>query len=85
MDNLLRMTLEQFESLRCWIVVLVVVQRLFMMPMFMQAYLNMAQERLEQQKKEAGRIMNKDLQKQVYCLLFLFKNNVFYFNFIISY
>lgn len=31
----------------------------------MQAYLNMAQERLEQQKKEAGRITNKDLQKQV--------------------
>jgi len=32
----------------------------------MQAYLNMAQERLEQQKREAGRITNKDLQKQVY-------------------
>lgn len=31
----------------------------------MQSYLNMAQERLEQQKKEAGRITNKDLQKQV--------------------
>ncbi|VVC34451.1 Transmembrane protein 161A/B [Cinara cedri] len=59
------LTLEQFESLRCWVVVLVVVQRLYMMPMFMQAYLNMAQERLEQQKKEAGRITNKDLQKQV--------------------
>jgi len=62
---LLRMTLEQFESLRCWLVVLVVVQRLYLMPMFMQAYLNMAQERLEHQKKEAGRITNKDLQKQV--------------------
>lgn len=61
----LRMTLEQFESLRCWMVVLVVFQRLYLMPTFMQAYLNMAQERLEQQKKEAGRITNKDLQKQV--------------------
>lgn len=60
-----RLTLEQFESLRCWIVVFVVVQRLCLMPIFMQAYLNMAQERLEQQKKEAGRITNKDLQKQV--------------------
>lgn len=76
------MQLEQFESLRCWIVVLVVIQRLYMMPMFMQAYLNMAQERLEQQKKEAGRITNKDLQKQV-CIfyivgiLFIFK--YFYF------
>lgn len=59
------MTLEQFESLRCWMVVFVVFQRLYLMPTFMQAYLNMAQERLEQQKKEAGRITNKDLQKQV--------------------
>jgi len=59
------MTVEQFESLRCWMVVLVVFQRLYLMPTFMQAYLNMAQERLEQQKKEAGRITNKDLQKQV--------------------
>lgn len=46
-------------------VILVVFQRLYLMPTFMQAYLNMAHERLEQQKKEAGRITNKDLQKQV--------------------
>lgn len=59
------MTIEQFESLRCWAVVFVVIQRLFLMPIFIQAYLNMAQERLIQQKKEAGRITNKDLQKQV--------------------
>lgn len=73
----LRMTLEQFESLRCWVVVLVVVQRLYMMPMFMQAYLNMAQERLEQQKKEAGRITNKDLQKQVqFKFFFLYNLNI---------
>lgn len=31
----------------------------------MQAYLNMAYERFEQQKKEAGRITNKELQKKV--------------------
>lgn len=65
LKTLFRLTIEQFESLRCWIVVFVVVQRLYLMPIFMQAYLNMAQERLEQQKKEAGRITNKDLQKQV--------------------
>lgn len=59
------MTIEQFESMRCWAVVFVVFQRLLLMPIFMQSYLNMAQERLEQQKKEAGRITNKDLQKQV--------------------
>lgn len=59
------MTLDQFESVRCWAVVFVVFQRLLLMPIFMQAYLNMAQERLIQQKKEAGRITNKDLQKQV--------------------
>ncbi|XP_050431947.1 transmembrane protein 161B [Adelges cooleyi] len=59
------MSLEQFESLRCWIVVFVIIQRLCLMPIYMQAYLNMAYERLERQKKEVGRITNKELQKQV--------------------
>ncbi|XP_050542257.1 transmembrane protein 161B [Daktulosphaira vitifoliae] len=59
------MSVEQFESLRCWGVVFVVIQRLFLMPKYMQAYLNMAYERFEYQKKEAGRITNKELQKQV--------------------
>lgn len=33
--------------------------------MYLQTYLNMAYYRLEEQKKEAGRITNKELQKKV--------------------
>lgn len=35
------------------------------MPIYLQAYLNLAYDRLEEQKKEAGRITNVDLQKKV--------------------
>lgn len=41
----------------CWKVIL--------MPSYMQAYLNMAVYRIEEQKKEAGRTTNIDLQKKV--------------------
>lgn len=39
--------------------------RLVLMPIYLQAYLNLAYDRLEEQKKEAGRITNVDLQKKV--------------------
>lgn len=35
------------------------------MPVYLQAYLNMANLRMEEQKKEAGRITNKELQQKV--------------------
>lgn len=35
------------------------------MPIYLQAYLNMAYHRVQEQKKEAGRITNIDLQKKV--------------------
>lgn len=35
------------------------------MPIYLQAYLNIAYDRVEEQKKEAGRITNVDLQKKV--------------------
>ena len=35
------------------------------MPMYLQSYLNLAMQRLENQKKEAGRITNVDLQKKI--------------------
>lgn len=38
------------------------------MPIYLQAYLNLAHDRLEEQKKEAGRITNVDLQKKVRAL-----------------
>lgn len=39
--------------------------RVLLMPVYLQAYLNMANLRLEEQKKEAGRITNKELQQKV--------------------
>lgn len=36
------------------------------MPIYLQAYLNIAHDRLEEQKKEAGRITNVDLQRKVF-------------------
>lgn len=34
------------------------------MPMYLQSYLNLAIQKLENQKKEAGRITNVELQKK---------------------
>lgn len=39
--------------------------RVLLMPVYLQAYLNMANLRMEEQKKEAGRITNKELQQKV--------------------
>lgn len=48
------------------------------MPIYLQAYLNLAYDRLEEQKKEAGRITNVDLQKKVQhlCVCVLFFPNI---------
>ncbi|XP_053603802.1 transmembrane protein 161B [Plodia interpunctella] len=56
---------EAFDSLRIVLVVATAVLRLGLMPRQLQAYLDMAQRRLDVQKKEAGRITNIDLQKKV--------------------
>nr|CAD7567532.1 unnamed protein product [Timema californicum] len=55
-----------FESMRLLFVVAAVVLRLALMPVYLQAYLNMAYYRLEEQKKEAGRITNIELQKKIF-------------------
>ncbi|XP_045765630.1 transmembrane protein 161B [Maniola jurtina] len=59
------MTSEAFDTLRLVLVVGSVVARVALMPQQLQAYLDMAQRRLDVQKKEAGRITNIDLQKKV--------------------
>lgn len=56
---------DTFDTLRLVLVVTSVVVRLMLMPRQLQAYLDMAQRRLDAQKKEAGRITNIDLQKKV--------------------
>ncbi|XP_034829876.1 transmembrane protein 161B [Maniola hyperantus] len=59
------MTSEAFDTLRLVLLVSSVVVRIVLMPQQLQAYLDMAQRRLDVQKKEAGRITNIDLQKKV--------------------
>lgn len=47
------------------LVVVAVLLRLCLMPVYLQAYLNIAYDRLEEQKKEAGRITNVELQRKI--------------------
>lgn len=54
-----------FESARLAAVILTVLLKIALMPTYLQSYLNIAEQRLEIQKKEAGRITNVDLQKKV--------------------
>lgn len=59
------MTEHAFETMRLLLIVAAVLLRLGVMPTYLQAYLNMAYHRIEEQKKEAGRITNTELQKKV--------------------
>lgn len=60
-----RMTSTMFESMRLVAIVVAVLLKIVLMPIYLQSYLNLAMQRLEIQKKEAGRITNVDLQKKV--------------------
>lgn len=59
------LTEHAFDTLRLVLVVVAVLLRLCLMPVYLQAYLNIAYDRLEEQKKEAGRITNVELQRNV--------------------
>lgn len=56
---------ESFETIRLIAVIFAVVLRFLLMPVYLQAYLNLAYQRIEDQKKEAGRITNVDFQKKI--------------------
>ncbi|XP_014486820.1 PREDICTED: transmembrane protein 161B [Dinoponera quadriceps] len=59
------MTAATFESMRLVAVVVTVLLKIVLMPIYLQSHLNLAIQRLEIQKKEAGRITNVDLQKKI--------------------
>lgn len=59
------MPIEVFESIRLIAIIVSVGLRLCLMPIYLQAYLNLAYDRIEEQKKEAGRITNKEYQQKV--------------------
>ncbi|KAG5872470.1 hypothetical protein JTB14_010608 [Gonioctena quinquepunctata] len=54
-----------FESIRFIAIIATMGLKMILMPWYLQAYLDMAYHRLENQKKEAGRITNIELQKQI--------------------
>lgn len=59
------LTESAFDTLRLILTVVVMCWKVILMPSYMQAYLNMAVYRIEEQKKEAGRTTNIDLQKKI--------------------
>nr|XP_023013091.1 transmembrane protein 161B [Leptinotarsa decemlineata] len=59
------LTERTFESIRLIAIVATMFLKMILMPWYLQAYLDMAYHRLEKQKKEAGRITNIELQKQI--------------------
>lgn len=60
------MTATSFDSMRLIIIIIAVLLKIVLMPIYLQSYLNLAIQRVEVQKKEAGRITNVDLQKKVH-------------------
>ncbi|XP_028169741.1 transmembrane protein 161B [Ostrinia furnacalis] len=59
------MTADAFDTGRLALLAATVALRVALMPRQLQAYLDMAQRRLDAVRKEAGRITNIDLQKKV--------------------
>ncbi|KAJ8919090.1 hypothetical protein NQ315_012075 [Exocentrus adspersus] len=54
-----------FDSLRIIAIVTTMCLKIILMPWYLQAYLDMAYHRVEEQKKEAGRITNIEFQKKI--------------------
>uniref|UniRef100_A0A0K2U7A8 Transmembrane protein 161Blike [Nasonia vitripennis] n=1 Tax=Lepeophtheirus salmonis TaxID=72036 RepID=A0A0K2U7A8_LEPSM len=59
------MTESQFESMRLYLIIAVFLLRLWVMPRYLQSYLNIAYHKMEEMKTEAGKISNINLQKMV--------------------
>merc|ERR550525_2040764 len=59
------MTSAEFESLRLYLVAVTILFRLVLMPRYLQAYLNLAYDKVNMLRQEAGKISNVDLQRIV--------------------
>merc|ERR1719431_906401 len=59
------MTSHEFECMRLYLVCGAVLFRLALMPRYLQAYLNLAYDKVEALKVEAGKISSLDLQRLV--------------------
>merc|ERR1719422_1299888 len=59
------MTPEMFETMRLYLVFFTILFRLLIMPRYLQAYLNIAYDKVAELKQEAGKISNVELQRKV--------------------
>merc|ERR1712080_733420 len=59
------MTSAEFESLRLYLVAVTILFRLVLMPRYLQAYLNLAYDKVNMLRQEAGKISNVELQRIV--------------------
>lgn len=57
------MSTEIFEFSRIFAIFVAVMLRIVLMPIYLQAYLNLAYDRIEDQKREAGRITNVEYKQ----------------------
>lgn len=64
-SHICRLQPHVFETLRLLVVLFVVILRFCLLPIYLQSYLNIAYDKVEDLKKEAGRITNVELQKKV--------------------
>merc|ERR1719412_2514064 len=56
---------ETFETMGLMVVCLTILYRLLIMPRYLQAYLNIAYDKVAELKQEAGKISNLELQRKV--------------------
>eukprot|EP00092_Neocalanus_flemingeri_P020550 GFUD01022263.1.p1 GENE.GFUD01022263.1~~GFUD01022263.1.p1 ORF type:complete len:522 (+),score=162.60 GFUD01022263.1:223-1788(+) len=59
------MTGAQFETVRLYLLALTVFFKLIIMPRYLQAYLNLAYDKIQELRQEAGKISNVDYQRRV--------------------
>uniref|UniRef100_W8ASG1 Transmembrane protein 161B n=2 Tax=Ceratitis capitata TaxID=7213 RepID=W8ASG1_CERCA len=59
------LSVQAFETMRLLIVILVVLLRFALIPIYLQSYLNLAHDKIEDLRKEAGRITNVEYQKKI--------------------
>nr|CAG4646965.1 EOG090X04CK [Megafenestra aurita]SVE92323.1 EOG090X04CK [Megafenestra aurita] len=64
------MTDHSFESMRLWLCIVFSLVRIISAPACFQAYLNLAQEKIQDLKKEAGKISNVELQRKVFMIFY---------------
>lgn len=59
------MSETSFESFRILLIVFIIIFRIAFIRKYLQSYLNIAPQKIQLIKKEAGKITNLDLQKMV--------------------